>query len=273
MTANSNSVFGWAPAIVTNLIFRAGLAIGLGLVPAPAWVQQQMELHLVLAFDVSASINDVEFDLQRRGTADALRTETVKTAIAEARGGIAISIVQWSSTTRQALGLDWVELHSIEDAELYAIKVNEMPRRLPGGGTMIHAGLEFAAKMFETAPGVARRQVIDLAGNGRSDDLEKMLATRDRLLSEGVVINALAIEEHRDDLTRYFLRELVGGPGAFVVTADEFSDFTEAMQIKLHREISGAVIGHYDGPSSKDRRLTLGPRTLLPYPSHIAAQP
>jgi hypothetical protein len=207
--------------------------------PTQAQEPELMELHLVLAFDVSASVNNVEFDLQRRGTARALRAPEVMAAINQAPGGVAIAIVQWSSVIRQALGLDWVILHSEADAAAYADVVEAMPRRLPGGGTMIHAGLEYAARLLDAAPGYARRRVIDLSGNGRADDLDKMLEMRDRLASKGVVINALAIEELNNDLTRYFYRYLVAGPGAFVVTADEFEDFHTAMQIKLLREISG----------------------------------
>ncbi len=198
-----------------------------------------MELHLVLAFDVSASVNDVEFDLQRRGTAMALRSPDVMAAINQAPGGVAIAIVQWSSVIRQALGLDWVVLQTEADAAAFADLVEAMPRRIPGGGTMIHSGLEYAARLLEAGPGFARRYVIDLSGNGRADDLDKMLEMRDRLASRGVVINALAIEELNNDLTSYFHQYLVAGPGAFVVTADEFEDFHTAMQIKLLREISG----------------------------------
>ncbi len=207
--------------------------------PAQAQDPEMMELHLVLAFDVSASVNDVEFDLQRRGTANALRAPEVKAAIHQAPGGVAIAIVQWSSVIRQALGLDWVVLHTEADAAAYADAVEAMPRRIPGGGTMIHSGLDYAGRLLDAAPGYARRQVIDLSGNGRSDDLDKMLESRARLASRGVVINALAVEEHHDDLTSYFYQYLVAGPGAFVVTADEFEDFHTAMQIKLLREISG----------------------------------
>ena len=210
-----------------------------------------MELHLVLAFDVSASVNDAEFDLQRKGTARALRSAQVAGAIDQAPGGVAIAIVQWSSITQQAIGLDWVTLTTRADALAYADQVAHLPRRLPGGGTMIHAGLDFAASMFDTAPGTARRQVIDLSGNGQGDDEERLLETRDRLNRQGVVINGLAIEEDHRDLTAYFYRHVVGGPGAFVVTARDFPEFAQAMQIKLFREISGAVVstrpGRYAG--------------------------
>ena len=198
-----------------------------------------MELHLVLAFDVSASVNDAEYALQRQGTAEALRSFTVRAAIEHAPGGIAVSIVQWSSIGQQALGLDWMHLQTHEDIDHYAQSIAEMPRRLPGGGTMIHAGLSFAAEMFDTAPGTARRHVIDLSGNGRTDDERALLEVRDRLNRQGIVINALAIEEDHRDLTQYFYRVVIGGEGAFVETASDFPVFTKAMELKLYREISG----------------------------------
>ena len=162
-------------------------------------------------------------------------------AIVNSPGGIAIAVVQWSSITRQALGLDWVSLHDLDDVERYAAQVAAMPRRIPGGGTMIHSGLEFSARMLDAAPGTARRRVIDLAGNGQSDDPPLLAETRDRLLSQGVVINGLAIEEDDDELTRYFGKHVIGGAQSFVITASDFDDFARAMHIKLLREIGGPV--------------------------------
>ena len=104
---------------------------------------------------------------------------------------------------------------------------------------MIHAGLAFAADMFDTAPGTARRQVIDLSGNGRTDDERALLEIRDKLNHQGVVINGLAIEEDHKDLTQYFYRVVIGGAGAFVETADDFPVFEKAMERKLYREING----------------------------------
>mgnify|MGYP001801264174 CR=1 FL=1 len=199
----------------------------------------RMELHLVLAFDVSASVNESEFALQRHGTAEALRSLRIRAAIEAAPGGVAVSIVQWSSIGQQALGLDWVHLQTADQIDAFAEAVAAMPRRLSGGGTMIHTGLEFAADMFETAPGEARRQVIDLSGNGRTDDERALLEMRDRLNRAGVVINGLAIEEDHKDLTEYFYRVVIGGAGAFVETADDFPVFAKAMERKLYREISG----------------------------------
>lgn len=230
----------WRRPGMAQLLFLLAMACA-----TTARADDRMELHLVLAFDVSASVNDVEFDLQRTGTANALRAPLVVRAIDQAPGGVAVAIIQWSSVSRQALGLDWVALNSAQDTLDYADMVDAMPRRLPGGGTMIHTGLRYAARLLEAAPGYARRQVIDLSGNGRTDDLDLMLEMRDRLVSKGVVINALAIEELNNDLTSYFDRHLIGGPNAFVVTADEFEDFETAMRTKLLREISGATFSYH----------------------------
>ncbi len=225
------------PAVLAVAVLMAVTAI-----PAPARAQGPMALHLVLAFDASASVNDVEFDIQRTGTARALLHPSVRSAIAQSEGGVAISIVQWSSIGLQTVGLDWAVLRDTGDVEALADRVHAMPRKLSGGGTMIHAGLAFAARQLDAAPGTARRRVIDLSGNGRTDDHDGMLEMRDRLVRNGVVINALAIEEHNDDLTSYFYRYLIGGPGAFVITADEFEDFSVAMRRKLYREIVGPVL-------------------------------
>ena len=230
------------------------LVTGLAITPLLARADSQMELHLVLAFDVSASVNDAEFALQRRGTVEALESLRVRAAIEAAPGGIAMSIVQWSSIGQQALGLDWVHLQTASQIDDFAEAVDAMPRRLSGGGTMIHTGLEFAAQMYETAPGQAHRQVIDLSGNGRTDDEPALLEMRDRLNRAGVVINGLAIEEDHKELTQYFYRVVIGGLGAFVETADDFPVFAKAMERKLYREISGPSFAR------------LGQQTMSPIP-------
>jgi len=238
-------------------VLAAAVLIAVTSMSAPARAQERMALHLVLAFDASASVNDIEFDIQRTGTARALRHPSVRSAIAQAEGGVAISIVQWSSVGLQALGLDWAILRTTGDVDAFADRVRAMPRELSGGGTMIHTGLAFAARQLDAAPGTARRRVIDLSGNGRSDDHDKMLEMRDRLVRDGVVINALAIEEHNDDLTSYFYRFLIGGPGAFVITADEFDDFRVAMRKKLYREIVGPILSQ-DRPATYARLVRAG---------------
>lgn len=223
----------WRLALAALVIFLIERDYSPSLAPA----QSSAGLLLVLAFDVSASVNDAEFELQRAGTAAALSDPAVRAAVRDTPGGIAIAVVQWSSVRQQAEAIGWSRL--IDDAalEAYARAVAEMPRRLSGGGTMIHGGLDFAAAMFADAPVAGRRRVIDLSANGIADDQEKMRRSRHRILEKGILINGLAIEEDDKRLTRYFRETVIGGPGAFVVTADDFDDFEKAMRIKLLREI------------------------------------
>lgn len=227
-------------ARIRSALWLALIVLGCGTL-RPAMAQDVFELHLVLAFDVSASVNDTEFALQRDGTARAFDDDTVRRAIRNAPGGIAVSVIQWSSIRQQAMGLDWMVLRTEADIDLFSNAIAIMPRHLPGGGTMIHSGLEFASRQLDTAPGVARRRVIDLSGNGRADDPDLLLDMRDRLVRDGVVINGLAVHEDISNLDTYFRNNVIGGAGAFVMTARNHDDFFEAMRLKLHREISGAI--------------------------------
>ena len=195
--------------------------------------QAVAHLNLVLALDVSASVNDQEFELQRTGIALALRDDDVQAAILQAPGGVNIAIVQWASIRHQRVALDWRHLDEKGDIDALADSVAAMPRALEGGGTMIHAGLDFAADMLRDAPMPAARQVIDLSGNGLADDVAALDAARQRLVENGIVINGLAIEEDPPyGITEHFREHLIGGPGAFVITAQDFPDFARAIDRK-----------------------------------------
>jgi hypothetical protein len=203
---------------------------------APA-AASQVELELVLAIDVSASVNDEEFALQRAGTAAAFRDPQVQQAVERSPGGIVVTVFQWASQGYQRVAIPWRHLEDAAALEAYAGEVAQMPRLISGGGTMIHTALAFAQNLFASSPLSGRRRVIDLAGNGEADDLPALLDVRDRIVAQGTVINALAIEELQADLTSYFRVNLIGGPGAFVETAEDFHDFVRAMRLKLLREI------------------------------------
>lgn len=208
----------------------------LALAPAPA-AASPVELELVLAIDVSASVNDDEYALQRLGTAAAFRDPAVQQAVSAAPGGIAVTVFHWASQGYQVVAIPWTELQSRESLDAFADEVARMPRRVSGGGTAIHAALAFGHRLFGDSPVRGRRRVIDLAGNGEANQLSKTLAVRDRIVADGVVINGLAIEELKADLTTYFRHHVIGGPGAFVETAWDFHDFSRAMRRKLLREI------------------------------------
>ncbi len=208
-----------------------------------ALAQQNAHLNLVLAVDASASVNDQEFGLQRTGIVVALRDPDVQSAIIRAPGGVNLAIVQWASIRHQAVALEWTHLREKDDIDALAENVTTMPRRLGGGNTMIHAGVEFAGEMLKLAPIPAVRQVIDVSGNGLADDVPLLEKARDRMVANGIVINGLAIEEDPPNVTGHFRRHLIGGPGAFVITAQDFTDFARAMRLKLLREIGAPVAG------------------------------
>lgn len=221
--------------------------LSLMLPPLPA-AASPVELELVLAIDVSASVNDDEYILQRSGTAAAFRDPDVQQAVAMAPGGIAVSVFHWASAGYQVVAIPWTRLHSRESLHAFADAVERMPRRISGGGTMIHAALDFAHRLFDKSPVTGRRRVIDLSGNGEADDVPATLEVRDGIVASGVVINGLAIEELKADLTSFFRGHVIGGPGAFVETARDFDDFSRAMLQKLLREIGDQRISRAAAP-------------------------
>lgn len=225
----------------------AFLLVSLILLATPA-VAGSVALELVLAIDVSASVNDEEFHLQRAGTAAAFRDPQVQAAVSSAPDGIAVAAFQWASQGYQRVAIPWTRLHSRDSLEAFAAEIERMPRLIPGGGTMIHAALDFAQGLFETSPVSGRRRIIDLAGNGEADDVPATLEVRDSIVASGTVINGLAIEELKADLTSFFRDHVIGGPGAFVETAWSFDDFARAMRQKLLREIGGQPISRLPAP-------------------------
>jgi len=227
----------WAAAILV-----AGLSLSAG-GPAAA---ETVDLQLVFAMDVSASVNDEEFDLQRSGTAAALRDPAVRRAVADLPDGMAVAVVQWASQGHQAVAMPWTRVGDTASLDRLADAMAALPRKLPGGNTMIHGGLAFAANMFAKSRIKARRRVIDLSGNGVADNIPKTLQMRDWLVADGIVINGLAIEELGKDLTSFYRDNVIGGPGAFVETAWSFEDVVRAMRIKLLREIGSGPVARRD---------------------------
>lgn len=208
-----------------------------------ASAEEIVELELVLALDVSASVNDSEYALQIFGSAVAFLDYKIEEAIEASPGGIAVTVVQWASENHQKVGMPWTLLRSRYDSRAFAERLSVMARKLPGGNTMIHGGLAFAAEQFDKSPYTSRRQIIDIAGNGEADKHDEAVKERDRLVELGITINGLAIEEDPGNMTLYFRDFIIGGPGAFVETANDFQDVSRAMQRKLLREIKIPAIG------------------------------
>jgi hypothetical protein len=206
------------------------------------------ELALVLAVDVSVSVDAREYGLQMAGIAQALRDPEVIAAIeATGPGGIAVSVVQWSSFPYHAQAIDWTHVVDRRGAVALASEIERSPRQFARFGTGIGNALTFSWKMLESNPIACRRRVIDISGDGRNNEMINPADVRTALVARGIVINGLAVLDGDAGLTDYYRHEVTGGPGSFVMEALAFEDFAAAMTLKLLREIQ-PVLSRLDVP-------------------------
>jgi hypothetical protein len=222
-----------------------GLLVSFAMIlPLPAGRAQdyQVDLALILAIDCSFSVDSREFALQMEGIGSAFMRDDVKKAIAQgARQRIAVSVVQWSDERNQIVSLPWTVVASAADADELGRLLSSMPRQLTEGGTSISAALAFSAPLFEAAPS-AERQVIDVSTDGRNNSGPPVSPLRDRLVAQGITINGLTILNEWPTLDTYFENNVAGGVGYFVIPANDYEDYGEAMFRKLLREITGPGI-------------------------------
>jgi hypothetical protein len=221
---------------------------------APVAAGTPVELELVLAVDVSSSVDDGEFELQMRGIAAAFRHPGVQAAIhAAGDRGIAVTVIQWSEFVHQRKIIDWTLVRNAADAAALATDIATAGRAIPGGGTAIYGAIEFALHEFVANGFDGQRRVIDVSGDGRSDLLVPTTAARDRAVSRGVAINGLVILNDEPDLDRYYRANVIGGADAFVTRVDDFKDFAAAMVTKLIREIEHAPAVSFRPPHAIDQ--------------------
>lgn len=206
--------------------------------------QEAVDLQLVLAIDVSSSVNYSEFDLQMRGYVAAFRSPAVKAAIESGYfGRIRVALMQWAGAGQQYLSLDWQDIGSEAEAEAFADKVEYAARAYDFGGTAIAPALKFAKALFARDPVEATRQVIDLSGDGRVSVGASPEAQRSQIVAAGITINGLPILNEEPELDLYFSERVIGGRGAFMEPATDYKDFARAIEIKLAREIKGVWSG------------------------------
>ncbi|PWS34596.1 hypothetical protein DFH01_23980 [Falsiroseomonas bella] len=205
-----------------------------------------VDLLLVLAVDASGSIDPDEFTLQREGLAEAIAHPAVLAAIrSRPRGAIGIAMVEWGSPGGAATVVNWMRVGDRMSADAAAEAMLQAPRSRQSfnaiGDALLHA-----RDLLAAAPWQATERTIDVSGDG--PDIRSLVAApiaRDELVAGGVVVNGLAIEASsswRDGrLAALYERDVIGGPGAFVVRAEDRRDFARAMRAKLIREVAGAV--------------------------------
>ena len=208
-----------------------------GFLSLPAWA---CDLALVLALDVSGSVDHEEYRIQADGLATALRDGAVSDALIVAKARVAV--VQWSGSGRQELTLDWVALEARSDVVALAARIETMPRPWRDYSTAVGQALEFSALQFGDVSD-CRRRVIDVSGDGESNEGLAPEALHPDLRALGVTVNALAIEESEEGLTAWFRERVITGPGAFAVRANTFADYPARIRLKLLREVVVQISG------------------------------
>ncbi len=229
----------------------AGAAVLGGLLatshPACA-LEKVVDLELVLAVDASSSVSAQEFDLQIKGLAEAFRTPQVLAAV-QASGdlGIAVSVIQWSDNRKQTTAVGWSLVRGEAGALALADAIEATPRFLVGGGTAIGGAIKYAVRQFENNGFAGRRQVIDVSGDGRTNQGSRPSDQRDRAVELGITINGLAILNEDPNIDTYYYRYVIGGTGAFVLTANDYESYALAILAKLIREIAAVPIAAVPG--------------------------
>ena len=197
------------------------------------------DIVLALMVDASGSVNQKRFELQRRGYADAFRNRQVLNAIrGGANGSILVIMVQWTGPSMQALAVPWTLIKDEASANAFADAIEAAPRQLFGGGTSVSGAIDHAMLLLQAAPYRGLKRVIDISGDGSNNRGRDVREARDEAVRAGVIINGLPIVSLEYDLDKYFFNNVIGGPGAFIVPADSYENFSQAIVRKLILEIA-----------------------------------
>ena len=201
-----------------------------------------VDLELVLAVDVSSSVDEEEYQLQIRGVGAAFTHPDVIAAIESSGGnGIAVAMVQWSDNEEQALVGGWHIIKDAADASEYARIIRRSPRIIAGGQTSIAGALSFSINEIKNNNIDSGRKVIDVSGDGRANNGIHPMNIRNLAIEENITINGLVIINEEPFLDGYFERGVIGGRGAFMMIAEDYRDYAAMILQKLLREIGMPV--------------------------------
>lgn len=202
-----------------------------------------VDLELVIAVDVSRSMDEDEFRLQRSGYAEAIRhPDFVRAATSGGAGRIALTYAEWSGRLYQKIVVPWRLIDGREAAEGFAEALAAQPPAI-GRGTSISAAIAFASTLFDENSYDAPRQVIDISGDGPNNYGPPVTEARDQAVSDGIVVNGLPIlirpSPTVSDIVSYYADCVIGGPGSFVLPVRNAEEFSEAIRRKLLIEVAG----------------------------------
>lgn len=199
--------------------------------------QQRVSIELVLATDISVSVDAREYRLQMAGIANALREPEIIETITALPHGAAVSLVHWSTAHLNSVAVQWHFLSDEASVRDFAARIENAPRTKTGRSTAIGDAIDFSRRKIEENAFVGDHMRIDISGDERSNSGPRPSQARDRAIAMGMTVNGLAIMGADDGLYGYFLNFVIGGPSAFVVSVDGYEDFQAAMKKKLLLEL------------------------------------
>ena len=225
-----------------------GAAVALAAFCAPAPAQNQappaeqkndVALALVLAVDASGSVDNRRFELQKQGYAAAFRSPKVLNSIRSLMTqSIAVTMVQWTGPRLHVVVVDWMLVKDEASVNALAAAIEAAPRQLFGGGTSISGAIDYARLLLAQCPCNPARRVIDVSGDGSNNSGRPVTQARDEAVHDGIGINGLPILSIEPFLDRYYYDNVIGGPGAFMIPAENYDTFADAILKKLITEIA-----------------------------------
>jgi hypothetical protein len=242
-----------AGAVIAGVFAVAGLALAALAAPTPFRFADKspsaipVDVELVIAVDVSYSMDPEEQALQREGYIQALTSREFLRALREGSNGkIAVTYFEWAGANDQKIVMPWRLIDGPEAADAVAAEIARAPYRR-ASRTSIAGALQFAKPLFDNSGYRGLRRVIDVSGDGANNNGPLVVPTRDDVLAAGITINGLPIMLKRpniasvdiENLDIYYEDCVIGGPGAFVVPIREREKFIEATRTKLVLEIAG----------------------------------
>ena len=203
------------------------------LLAGPAVAVERVTSAIVLAVDVSGSVDAERYEIQRKGIAGIFADPAIQQVLG---GGLAVAIIEWSDG--HAVIVPWTILRTVEDARAVAARIAKV-RRTPGFSTELSLAMLAAADLLDACPCEAGQRVIDISGDGPNNGPVSTSIARDQVVARGITVNGLPIVTPAEpDLAAWYAQNVVGGEGAILEVANGFEDFARAMRKKFSREVA-----------------------------------
>lgn len=205
---------------------------------AHANTKTKCSVALVLALDISGSVDWPEFRLQRSGIVNAFHDEEVIDMISFLPGGISVSVIYWSHEKHSKVAVDWTPLRTKSEVESFTQELKDYVILRSGPLTSIGDALSHANRHFTTNPSQCYRRVIDISSDGKNNNGPEPHRIADEISAQAITINALLITGEDETLVPYFRQNVIRGVGSFIQTTNEYKDYAHAMKRKLLRELA-----------------------------------